>query len=247
MANTTNTQIIKYLLSQILTKEAQYGVVLSNQSIMEIMFLLNGYAIYLGHEPFSYDFVKTQFGPVDVHIKKMLDEGIDYVDIEQYIQDQTVITISNLIDSLVQYSNNDLDYLTQSRVALGAKYTKEDTRNLFVNDFDLEPNEEPEPRVAHAAPAHTAIADTGSPSDSSDTDDTSDSSDDDTDTGDSDDTSDTDSDIDDSSDDDTGDTDSDSSDSDSTIWYDDDSDDSSDDGEAGSTSDTETIDPFDDF
>lgn len=126
------------LVGQILVKEDEYNRILPNQSIQDIMFLLNGYSMYLYHKPFCGPFIKRGLGPVDVEVQKLLEEGVDYDDIKNYLQDEYTLTLANLIDSLVQYTDTEMTRLVHDKRPDDYVYSPQDAFNMFIKDFDLE-------------------------------------------------------------------------------------------------------------
>lgn len=126
------------LVGQILIKEDEYNRILPNQSIQDIMFLLNGYSMYLYHKPFCGPFIKRGLGPVDVEVQKLLEEGVDYDDIKNYLQDEYTLTLANLIDSLVQYTDTEMTRLVHDQRPDDYVYSPQDAFDIFIKDFDLE-------------------------------------------------------------------------------------------------------------
>lgn len=126
------------LVGQILVKEDEYNRILPNQSIQDIMFLLNGYSMYLYHKPFCGPFIKSGLGPVDIEIQKLLEEGVDYDEIKNYLQDEYTLTLSNLIDSLVQYTDTEMTRLVHDKRPDDYVYSPQDAFDMFIKDFDLE-------------------------------------------------------------------------------------------------------------
>lgn len=126
------------LVGQILVKEDEYNRILPNQSIQDIMFLLNGYSMYLYHKPFCGPFIKSGLGPVDVEVQKLLEEGVDYDDIKNYLQDEYTLTLANLIDSLVQYTDTEMTRLVHDKRPDDYVYLPQDAFDMFIKDFDLE-------------------------------------------------------------------------------------------------------------
>ncbi len=126
------------LVGQILVKEDEYNRILPNQSIQDIMFLLNGYSMYLYHKPFCGPFIKRGLGPVDVEVQKLLEEGVDYDDIKNYLQDEYTLTLANLIDSLVQYTDTEMTRLVHDKRPDDYIYSPQDAFDMFIKDFDLE-------------------------------------------------------------------------------------------------------------
>lgn len=126
------------LVGQILITEDEYNRILPNQSIQDIMFLLNGYSMYLYHKPFCGPFVKRGLGPVDVEVQKLLEEGVDYDKIQNYLQDEYTLTLANLLDSLVQYTDNELTRLVHDQRPDNYVYVPKDAFDMFIKDFDLE-------------------------------------------------------------------------------------------------------------
>lgn len=126
------------LVGQILITEDEYNRILPNQSIQDIMFLLNGYAMYLYNKPFCGPFVKRGLGPVDVEVQKLLDEGVDYDKIQNYLQDEYTLTLANLLDSLVQYTDTELTRLVHDQRPDNYVYVPKDAFDMFIKDFDLE-------------------------------------------------------------------------------------------------------------
>lgn len=126
------------LVGQILVKEDEYNRILPNQSIQDIMFLLNGYSMYLYHKPFCGPFIKSGLGPVDIEVQKLLEEGVDYDEIKNYLQDEYTLTLSNLIDSLVQYTDTEMTRLVHDKRPDDYVYLPQDAFDMFIKDFDLE-------------------------------------------------------------------------------------------------------------
>lgn len=126
------------LVGQILVKEDEYNRILPNQSIQDIMFLLNGYSMYLYHKPFCGPFIKSGLGPVDIEVQKLLEEGVDYDEIKNYLQDEYTLTLSNLIDSLVQYTDTEMTRLVHDKRPNDYVYSPQDAFDMFIKDFDLE-------------------------------------------------------------------------------------------------------------
>lgn len=126
------------LVGQILVKEDEYNRILPNQSIQDIMFLLNGYSMYLYHKPFCGPFIKSGLGPVDIEVQKLLEEGVDYDEIKNYLQDEYTLTLSNLIDSLVQYTDTEMTRLVHDKRPDDYVYSPQDAFDMFIKDFDLE-------------------------------------------------------------------------------------------------------------
>lgn len=126
------------LVGQILVTEDEYQHILTNQSIQDIMFLLNGYSMYLYHKPFCGPFVKRGLGPVDVEVQKLLEEGVDYDEIQNYLQDEYTLTLANLLDSLVQYTDTELTRLVHDQRPDDYVYSPQDAFDMFIKDFDLE-------------------------------------------------------------------------------------------------------------
>lgn len=126
------------LVGQILVTEDEYHRILPNQSIQDIMFLLNGYSMYLYHKPFCGPFVKRGLGPVDVEVQKLLEDGVDYDEIQNYLQDEYTLTLANLLDSLVQYTDTELTRLVHDQRPDDYVYSPQDAFDMFIKDFDLE-------------------------------------------------------------------------------------------------------------
>lgn len=126
------------LVGQILVTEDEYHRILPNQSIQDIMFLLNGYSMYLYHKPFCGPFVKRGLGPVDVEVQKLLEDGVDYDEIQNYLQDEYTLTLTNLLDSLVQYTDTELTRLVHDQRPDDYVYSPQDAFDMFIKDFDLE-------------------------------------------------------------------------------------------------------------
>ena len=126
------------LVGQILITEDEYNRILPNQSIQDIMFLLNGYSMYLYHKPFCGPFVKRGLGPVDVEVQKLLEEGVDYDKIQNYLQDEYTLTLANLLDSLVQYTDTELTRLVHDQRPDNYVDVPKDAFDMFIKDFDLE-------------------------------------------------------------------------------------------------------------
>lgn len=126
------------LVGQILITEDEYHRILPNQSIQDIMFLLNGYSMYLYHKPFCGPFIKRGLGPVDFEVQKLLEEGVDYDQIQNYLQDEYTLTLANLLDSLVQYTDTELTRLVHDQRPDNYVYLPKDAFDMFIKDFDLE-------------------------------------------------------------------------------------------------------------
>ena len=126
------------LISIVFNYESRHNIIMSNQAILNICYLLNGYSLYLYGVPLVHDyFEKTKYGPVHPIIEKQIASGVSYINAESYAQDQYLKVIFALLDNLFEYSNIELARLVKDNYPIGHRYTNDEMLKCFVDDFGL--------------------------------------------------------------------------------------------------------------
>lgn len=127
------------LISTVFDYESRHNIIMSNQAILNICYLLNGYSLYLYGVPLVHDyFEKTKYGPVHPIIEKQIAAGVSYTNAESYAQDQYLEVIFALLDNLFEYSNVELARLVKDDYPIGHRYTNDEMLKCFVDDFGLD-------------------------------------------------------------------------------------------------------------
>lgn len=126
------------LVSFVFKYEERYNIIRSNQAILNVCYLLNGYSLYLFGVPLVHNyFEKTQYGPTHPIMEKQISEGVSYNNAVDYAANKYLRIIFALLDDLFKYSNVELQKLVNDDQPIGHRYTNMEMLEQFVKTFGL--------------------------------------------------------------------------------------------------------------